>query len=108
MADPIRIRATLSGDVVDVKMLISNPMENGLRTDAAGNLVKSPTIKADYITTVKVMSNDKVVLTADWASAISKDPFLELKFKGGKQGDKIKVETTDTNGKVGVGEATVG
>lgn len=108
MAEPVKIRASLNGDVVDVKMLMAHPMENGLRTDASGNLIKSPTIQADYIQTVTVTNNDHVVLTADWASAVSKDPFLELKFKGGKKGDKVKVEWKDTSGKTGEGQATIG
>ena len=35
MADPMRIRATLTGDTVEVKVLMSHPMETGLRKDAA-------------------------------------------------------------------------
>ena len=48
-----------------------------------------------------------MVLTADWASAVSKDPYFAFRFKGGKHGDKIKVEWTDTSGKTGTGETTV-
>lgn len=107
MADSIKMRASLNGDVVDVKMLMSNPMENGLRTDANGKLIKSPTVKPEYIETVKVTSNDRVVLTADWASAVSKNPYLAFRFKGGKSGDKITAEWKDTSGKTGTGETTV-
>lgn len=107
MADPIKIRASLAGDVVEVKMLMSHPMENGLRMGTDGNLIKSPTITADYIETVTVRNNDRVVLTADWASAVSRNPYLALRYKGGKAGDVVKVEWKDTTGKTGTGEAVI-
>jgi sulfur-oxidizing protein SoxZ len=40
MADPMKIRAQLKGDVADVKILIFHPMETGLRKDGVtGKLV---------------------------------------------------------------------
>jgi sulfur-oxidizing protein SoxZ len=35
MADPMRIRAQLQGDIADVKVLMFHPMETGLRKDPA-------------------------------------------------------------------------
>ncbi|MDO9636339.1 MAG: thiosulfate oxidation carrier complex protein SoxZ, partial [Thiobacillus sp.] len=34
MAEPMRIRATMAGDVADVKVLMNHPMETGTRKDA--------------------------------------------------------------------------
>ena len=34
MADPMKIRATMQGDVADVKVLMNHPMETGLRKDS--------------------------------------------------------------------------
>ncbi|MCU0813933.1 MAG: thiosulfate oxidation carrier complex protein SoxZ [Burkholderiaceae bacterium] len=39
MASPMRIRATESGGVVDVKVLMSHIMETGQRKDASGNTI---------------------------------------------------------------------
>ena len=40
MAEPMRIRATMAGDVADVKVLMNPPMETGQRKDAkTGQLV---------------------------------------------------------------------
>ncbi|HLB17239.1 MAG TPA: thiosulfate oxidation carrier complex protein SoxZ, partial [Burkholderiales bacterium] len=39
MADPMKIRARLEGDVADVRVLMAHPMETGQRKDAAGNVV---------------------------------------------------------------------
>jgi sulfur-oxidizing protein SoxZ len=36
MADPMKIRATLQGDVADVRVLMSHPMETGQRKDSSG------------------------------------------------------------------------
>lgn len=77
MADPMRIRAALTGDVVEVKVLMSHPMETGLRKDASGKPVP-----AHYIETVKASCKGKDVLTAEWGPAVSKNPFLAFKFKG--------------------------
>lgn len=102
MALPIRIRATLQGDIVDVKALMMHPMETGLRKDASGKL-----IPARYIKTVTVTYDSKTVLTADWGPAISKNPFLEFRFKGGAKGGKIVVTWHDTAGDSSTGEAVV-
>ena len=39
MADPMKIRATLQGDVADVRVLMAHPMETGQRKDPAGKIV---------------------------------------------------------------------
>ena len=47
MADPMKIRATASGDTTEVKVLMNHEMETGQRKDAQGK-----TIPAWHITTV--------------------------------------------------------
>lgn len=90
----IRIRAELSGEITDVKALITHPMETGLRKDAKTN----ETIPAHYIQEVNCEHNGKNVLTAEWGVAISKNPYLSFQFKGGKKGDKIKISWSDNKG----------
>ena len=34
MAEPMKIRATIAGDVADVKVLMNHPMETGQRRDS--------------------------------------------------------------------------
>ena len=92
----------MKGDAVDVKVLMGHPMETGLRRDSAGAAVP-----AHYIKTVKVTCNEKVVMTADWGPAVSKNPFLEIRFKGGKPGDKVVIMWTDTAGESRTDEATI-
>jgi len=101
MADPMRIRAQVKGDVATVRVLMSHEMESGQRKDSAGNLVP-----AMHITEVSASLNGKVVLTADWGSAVSKNPFLQFMVKGTKAGDKIAVTWKDTKGDTRTDEAT--
>jgi sulfur-oxidizing protein SoxZ len=102
MASPMRIRATESGGVVDVKVLMSHIMETGQRKDASGN-----TIPAHFISNVTVKHGDKTVMTAQWGPAVSKDPFMNMKFKNGKKGDKVTVTWVDNKGEKRTDEATV-
>jgi sulfur-oxidizing protein SoxZ len=93
MGEPMKIRANLVGDSTEVKVLMSHEMETGQRKDAQGQ-----TIPAWFIQTVTVTWNDKTVLSAQWGTAVSKNPFLSFKFKGGAKGDKITVSWTDSRG----------
>lgn len=102
MASPMRIRATENAGVVDVKVLMNHIMETGQRKDASGNV-----IPAHFIQTVVAKHGDKVVMTAQWGPAVSKDPFVNFKFKGGKKGDKVTVTWNDNKGDSRTDEATV-
>ena len=100
MPDPMRVRAAESGGVVDVKILMKHDMEPGLRKDAAGK-----TVPAWFIKNLNVKAQGKDVLNAEFGTAVSKDPFLNFKYKGAK-GDKIVVSWTDSKGETRTDEAT--
>ncbi len=102
MADPMKIRAAMSGDKVEVKVLMSHEMETGQRKDAKGVAVP-----AHFIQSVVARHNGKVVLSAQWGPAVSKNPFLSFKFAGGKPGDKVSLTWTDNKGETRTDEATV-
>jgi sulfur-oxidizing protein SoxZ len=102
MAEPMKIRATLKGDVADVRILIMHPMETGQRKDGQGKL-----IAAHFITNVMITHNGKTVLNANWSQAVSRNPFLGLRVKGAKAGDKIVVTWIDNTGDKRSDEATV-
>lgn len=103
MAEPMKIRATMAGDVADVKVLMNHPMETGQRKDAkTGKLVP-----AHFIQEVVATLNGKPVLTANMGGAVSKNPYLGFKVKGAKAGDKINVSWTDNTGDKNSAEAVV-
>ena len=101
MADPMRVRATEAGGEVDVKILMKHDMEAGQRKDAAGK-----TIPQWFISTVTVQAQGKNVFTGEFGPAVSKDPFLNFKYKGAK-GDKVVVSWVDNRGAKRTDEATV-
>jgi sulfur-oxidizing protein SoxZ len=102
MSEPMRIRATLQGDVADVRILMRHPMETGQRKDAKGEIVP-----VHFIQHVHVIHNGRTVLDAQWSQAVSRDPFLGLRVKGAKAGDKITVMWTDNKGDKRTDEAVV-
>ena len=102
MADPMRIRANVTGDTTEVRVLMSHEMETGQRKDAAGK-----TIPAWHIQEVTAQLNGKTVMTAQWGPAVSKNPFMQFTVKGAKLGDKVGVTWVDTKGDKRTDEATV-
>ncbi len=102
MAEPMKIRATLQADVADVRILIQHPMETGQRKDAKGDVVPM-----HFIQSVVVTHNANIVLDVQWSQAISRNPFLGLRVKGAKLGDKISVTWTDNKGDKRTDEAAV-
>jgi sulfur-oxidizing protein SoxZ len=102
MAEPMKIRATLQGDVADVRVLILHPMETGQRRDAKGEIVP-----LHFIQSVVVTHNGKTVLDAQWSQAVSRNPFLGLRVKGAKAGDRISVTWVDNKGDKRTDEAAV-
>jgi len=99
----IKIRAKAKGDITTVKTLMSHPMETGLRKDSK----TGKKIPAHHITEVTAEYNGNLVMTANWGGAISKNPYLSFKFKGGASGDKIRISWVDNMGKGDSAEAAI-
>ena len=102
MADPMKIRAQMAGDKVEVRVLMSHEMETGQRKDSKGQL-----IPAWFIQNVTATHNGKTVLSAEWGPAVAKNPFLAFRFAGGKPGDKVQITWTDNKGDKRTDEATI-
>ena len=102
MADPMRIRATMQGDRVLVRALMSHEMETGQRRDSAGN-----TIPAHFIQWVVATHNGRTVLRAEWGPAVSKNPYLQFEFSGGKPGDRVQITWTDNKGETRADEVVI-
>ena len=102
MSDPMRIRAQAQGDKTTVRVLVGHEMESGQRKDAAGK-----TIPAWFIQTISATHEGKPVMNAQWGPAISKNPFVQFSFKGGKVGDKVAVTWVDNKGDKRTDEAAI-
>jgi len=90
----IKIRAKAKDGITTVKSLVSHPMETGLRKNKKGEK-----IPAHHVTEVNAVYNGNTVMTANWGPAISKNPYLSFKFKGGSTGESVKISWVDNKGK---------
>ena len=99
----IKMRAKASGGVTTIKALISHPMDTGTRKDKK----TGEKIPAHFIQEVVCKHGDKTVMTAQWGAAISKNPYLSFKFKGGNAGDKVSLSWTDNKGNSDSSEASI-
>lgn len=93
MAEAMKLRAILQGDTADVRILVAHPMETGQRRDASGKLVP-----IHFIQSIVVTHNGKTVMDGQWSQAVSRNPFLGLRVKGAKVGDRIVVTWVDNTG----------
>ena len=102
MANPMKVRAVVDGDTVLVKALMSHVMETGRRTNDKGE-----TIPAHFIQQVTVTHKGRVVLSTQWGTSVSANPFLSFRFRGGAKGETVKVVWVDSKGDSRTDEATI-
>jgi sulfur-oxidizing protein SoxZ len=93
MADPMKIRAGLKGDIADVRVLMNHPMETGQRKDASGNL-----IPPHFIQEIAVRLNGKTVIDAQVSQGVSRNPVFSFRVKGAKAGDRLEISWLDNKG----------
>ena len=92
-AIPIRIRAKAVHGLTEVLLLMPHPMETGMRKDDSGAFVA-----AHFITDVQVALEGRSVLEARLSQAVSQDPLLSFRFRGGAPGQLLRVSWTDSRG----------
>lgn len=102
MASSIRVRAVENGGLTTLKALVRHPMDSGFVKDSGGNIVP-----AHFIQVLTISHKGKDVFKANWGPAVSKDPFLECRFKGAKKGDKLTISWIDNKGESDSTEATI-
>jgi len=102
MADPMKIRAKLSGDVTEIKVMMAHPMENGQRKDSAGNA-----IPPHFIQNITVEVGGKMVINGQTGTSVSRNPVFGFKVKGAKAGDKVVIKWRDSKGETRQDEATI-
>ena len=103
MAEGMKVRAKVKDGVTTVKALIYHVMESGSRKDKeTGEL-----IPAHFIKEIKAEHNGEVIISADWGTGVSKNPYWSFEFEGGSPGDKVSITWTDNQGESGSGEAVI-
>jgi len=89
MNNSIKIRSQRRDGYIEVKLLITHPMENGRNRDANGEL-----IPAHFIERLVVKLNDQLILTTNMAGSISKNPFFTFRLIA-NSGDRLSAEWAD-------------
>ncbi len=102
MADPMKIRAQMKGDIAEIRVLMSHPMETGQRKDSNGKI-----IPAHHITSITVDVGGKRIIQGQTGPAVSRNPVFGFKVKGPKAGDKVVIHWEDNKGDKRTDEATI-
>ena len=103
MAKSIKVRAKLKDGVVEVKALMTHPMETGTRKDTK----TGEKIPAHFIQEVICKHGETTVMTAQWSGGVSKNPYLAFQFKGGAKGDTVSLSWVDNKGESDSAEAEI-
>jgi sulfur-oxidizing protein SoxZ len=98
----MKMRATLASGYTDIRVLMTHPMETGLRKDPDGNLVPM-----HFIQSVIVKVNGRTVVDGQLSQAVSRNPVFTFRVKGGAKGDRIEVSWLDNRGETNSTEAAV-
>ncbi|WP_428825394.1 thiosulfate oxidation carrier complex protein SoxZ [Azonexus sp. IMCC34842] len=93
MAEQIKIRAQIQGEITDLRILLQHPMETGQRKDDKGQ-----TLPVYFIQTFSVNHNGKPMIDGQLNTSISKNPLFTFKARGIKVGDKLTINWQDNLG----------
>lgn len=99
MADPMKIRARLKGDVADVRVLMAHEMRSAPPGKEQARF---------FIKHIRAELNGKLVWEAEISQAVSKNPVFAFRVKGAKAGDKLSVTWEDNKGDKRTDSITLG
>ncbi|MFO6419539.1 thiosulfate oxidation carrier complex protein SoxZ [Hylemonella sp. W303a] len=96
--EPMRLRADHANGVTEVRVLVKHIMESGQRHDADGRVIPAHYITEVLAHHVGTQGSPRLVLHAQWSTAIAQNPVLFFQFKGGVPGDKVVLQWVDNMG----------
>ncbi|SMF95933.1 sulfur-oxidizing protein SoxZ [Methylomagnum ishizawai] len=99
----LKLRSRQQDGFTLVHVLIEHPMETGRRRDETTGAL----VPAHFIEQVRFEHNGQRVATCALSTAVSQNPYLSIRFRGGKSGDKIRVSWSDNQGQHDSAETTV-
>ena len=103
MARETKIRTRSQEGAVEVLVLVTHPMETGMRKDKASGKA----IPAHFIEELNIELNGKLMVSASLGIGVSENPLLGFRSKAAKKGDKLKISWKDNKGEAGTAEAVV-
>lgn len=74
-------KAAAKGEIIEIKSLISHPMESGQRKGKDGNLIPRQIINKFIVT-----FNGKEFFSADWAPAVAANPYMAFFMRAEESG----------------------
>lgn len=99
-----KMRVKRANGETEISVVVDHPMETGERIDPKTR----EKIPAHFIQKMTFSLNGREVAVADLGRAVSRDPLIKVKVRGGKPGDKVKVAWSDNKGQTGESEVIVG
>jgi sulfur-oxidizing protein SoxZ len=93
MPKAMKIRAKLNGEVAEIKISVTHPMETGQRKETNGKIAP-----AHFIQALTVSVDEKVLVDGQAGAYLSRNPSFGFKVKGVKSGQKIIVTWNDSKG----------
>jgi sulfur-oxidizing protein SoxZ len=103
MARETKIRTRTQEGKIEVLVLVTHPMETGMRKDKASGKA----IPAHFIQELNLELNGKTAAAAVMGISVSENPLLGFRFADAKKGDKLKVTWKDNKGETGGAESVV-
>lgn len=100
---PVKVRAREKQGITKVKILISHPMETGLRRDKASG----KPIPAHFIQEVLCKHNGAEKATLEMGVTVSSNPFINFELEDAVKGDTLEVSWRDNLGETGSGSAII-
>jgi sulfur-oxidizing protein SoxZ len=87
----IKIRTQALAEATEIRLLINHPMENGRNRDPlSGEL-----IPAHFIQEIKIYLNDALLMQADMAGSIAKNPYFSFRLKKPAGGARLRITWSD-------------
>lgn len=102
MTSPVKMKIYWQGEIADIRMLLSHPMETGQRKDDSGRI-----IPPHFIQTFSVSCNGRPLVEGQLNTSISRNPLFSFKARGIQSGDHLLVAWTDNQGNQRQDEITV-
>lgn len=90
----IKLRTKFKNGITAVRVLISHPMETGLRKDKETGKV----LPAHFIQEVTCKHNGKLKMVMEFGISVSKNPFLQFELEDGAKGDTLELSWKDNKG----------
>jgi sulfur-oxidizing protein SoxZ len=92
---------TRRGDIVEIRMLLEHPMENGFRRDPVGQ-----TVPKNIINSLVVRYDGREILRAKLGTGIAANPYLAF-FTEATASGEITVSWSDDTGQTGETRAVI-